>query len=207
MTARKQGRASAKRAGTKAKTKTTKSNAGTRYVAFLRGINLGKRRPPMTQLKALFEEIGFGDVATFIASGNVIFSSTISDTKKLEAQISRHLEKALGYAVPTFVRRGEDVVAVGNIRTFDAAIESGTTVHVCFLHEPLTRATARALEQVRTPHDEFRVIGEEYYWLCRIKTHESQVWTSPQMKQLKLPDATMRNMTSVRKLVAKHLTD
>lgn len=198
-----QGRASAKRS---MKTAFAKQKAGSRYVAFLRGINLGKRRPPMTQLKALFEEMGFGDVATFIASGNVIFSSAMRDTQKLETQISRHLEKALGYEVKAFVRRGEDVVSIGNTQPFDAAIESGATVHVCFLHGPLTRPTARALEELRTPHDEFRVIGREYYWLCRIKTNESGVWASPQMKALKLPDATMRNVTSVRKLIAKHLS-
>ena len=44
-----------------------------RYIAFLRGINLGKRRLPMSQLRDLFEELGFDDVDTFIASGNIVF--------------------------------------------------------------------------------------------------------------------------------------
>ena len=46
-----------------------------RYVAFLRGINVGKRRLPMGQLKSAFQAMGFAEVSTFIASGNVIFSS------------------------------------------------------------------------------------------------------------------------------------
>jgi uncharacterized protein (DUF1697 family) len=49
-----------------------------RYIAFLRGINLGKRRLPMSQLKALFEELGFDDVETFIAGGNIVFSSKVT---------------------------------------------------------------------------------------------------------------------------------
>jgi len=40
-----------------------------RYIAFLRGVNLGKRRLPITQLRDSFEEVGFDDVETFIASG------------------------------------------------------------------------------------------------------------------------------------------
>ncbi len=48
-----------------------------RYIAFLRGINLGKRRLPMSQLRSSFEELGFSDVKTFIASGNVVFSSNV----------------------------------------------------------------------------------------------------------------------------------
>jgi uncharacterized protein (DUF1697 family) len=205
VAALKQARTSAKQANAKAAS--AKQKPAPRHVAFLRGINLGKRRPPMARLKALFEEMGFREVATFIASGNVIFSSALQNSRQLEAQISRDLEMALGYEVKAFVRRGEEVVAIGNKQPFDAAIEPGVTVHVCFLHEPLTKATARALEKLRTMHDEFRVIGREYYWLCRIKTNESAVWASPQMKALKLPDATMRNMTSVRKLIAKHLSD
>jgi len=59
-----------------------------RYIAFLRGINLGKRRLLMSQLKALFEELGFDDVETFIASGNVVFSSKVTNTSRLESQIA-----------------------------------------------------------------------------------------------------------------------
>jgi hypothetical protein len=58
---------------------------------------------------------------------------------------------------------------------------------------------------VRTASDEFRVTGREYYWLCRTLTHESKVWTLPEIKALNLPTATMRNLTSIRKLIAKHL--
>ena len=57
------------------------------YVAFLRGINLGHRRIKMDRLRQLFEEMKFTGVATFIASGNVIFSSPARDGRKLAAQI------------------------------------------------------------------------------------------------------------------------
>ena len=69
----------------------------------------------------------------------------------------------------------------------------------------LPRETARKLAAVRTETDEFRVVGREYYWLCRIRTSDSKVWTLPEIKALRLPTATMRNMTSLRKLIAKHL--
>ena len=81
-----------------------------RYIAFLRGINLGKRRPAMSELKALFEKMGFAEVETFIASGNILFSSKVTDAGKLEAQIAKHLEAALGYDVDTFVRTAAEVV-------------------------------------------------------------------------------------------------
>jgi uncharacterized protein (DUF1697 family) len=175
-----------------------------RYVAFLRGINLGKRRPPMTQLKALFEEMGFGEVATFIASGNVIFTSAARDATKLEAKISKHLEKTLGYQVDCFVRSAEEVIAISRSKIFEKDVKTSHALHVCLLHEPLSAADARKLDRIRTAHDAFKAAGREYYWLCRIKTIESDVWKSAEIKALRLPDCTMRNITSIRKLVAKH---
>jgi uncharacterized protein (DUF1697 family) len=82
------------------------------YVAFLRGINLGNRRVKMAELARLFEEMNFGAVSTFIASGNVLFESDSVDHVALERQIEGHLESALGYSVDTFVRTRDEVAAV-----------------------------------------------------------------------------------------------
>ena len=89
-----------------------------RYIAFLRGINLGKRRLPMSQLRDLFEELGFDDVETFIASGNIVFSSKVKDASQLESRIAKHLEASLGYNVDTFVRTAEEVATIGRTRVF-----------------------------------------------------------------------------------------
>src|SRR3954464_11906486 len=91
------------------------------YVAFLRGINLGNRRLKMEQLKALFEDMKFSEVATFIASGNVLFESKAKDDLKLTKMIEAHLEKALGYDVDTFVRTRAEVAAVTAFRPFSKA--------------------------------------------------------------------------------------
>jgi uncharacterized protein (DUF1697 family) len=159
----------------------------------------------MSQLKALFEEIGFKDVATFIASGNVVFSSRMQDRARLESKISKHLEKALGYEVETFVRSRDEVLAIAKNQPFSAEGQGATTIHVCMLHEPLSKAESGKLEKIRTPADEFAVRGREFYWLCRTRTAESTVWQLPEMKALGLPSSTMRNMTSIGKLIAKHL--
>ena len=73
-----------------------------RYAAFLRAVNVGGRVVKMDALKKIFESMGLADVETFIASGNVVFSS--KGVKGLDAKIAAGLEKALGYEVPTFVR-------------------------------------------------------------------------------------------------------
>jgi uncharacterized protein (DUF1697 family) len=160
----------------------------------------------MTQLKALFEDAGFTNVATFIASGNVIFDSGSKDQDKLESKIAKHLRQALGYEVDTFVRSAAEVIAISRSKIFEEELKSSHALHVCLLHQRLTPGDARKLDQIHTKNDAFKAAGREYYWLCRVRVVESEVWKSPEMKALRLPDCTMRNITSIRKLVAKHLS-
>jgi uncharacterized protein (DUF1697 family) len=176
-----------------------------RYIAFLRGINLGNRRLPMSRLKALFAELGFGEIETFIASGNVLFTSKVTDPGRLETRIAKHLESSLGYPVDTFLRTAGQVAAIARSKPFPEDGQEGITIHVGFWQRPVTPDFARRLAAVRTDEDEFHAKEREYYWLCRVRTSDSKVWTLPEIKALKFPTATMRNMTSIRKLAAKHL--
>lgn len=73
-------------------------------VAFLRAINVGGRTVKLDALRALFAAMGFSGVATFIASGNVIFDTPDARGSAVEAQIEGGLEAALGYP---FIFRSE----------------------------------------------------------------------------------------------------
>jgi uncharacterized protein (DUF1697 family) len=175
------------------------------YIAFLRGINLGRRRLKMDHLAGLFAELKFTQVETFIASGNVIFSSKIADDAKLARQIAAHLEASLGYDVDTFVRTRAEVAGIAAFRGFpDADLDDpANTVHAGFMSAPLSPAQQRALEACRSEVDEFRVVGREYYWLCRrINSHESKIWASKELKAVGLPSSSMRNLTTLRKLAS-----
>jgi uncharacterized protein (DUF1697 family) len=58
------------------------------FVALLRGVNVGgKNMIRMSSLKESFERMGFGDVATYINSGNIIFTTQEGDARKLERSI------------------------------------------------------------------------------------------------------------------------
>jgi uncharacterized protein (DUF1697 family) len=175
-----------------------------RYVAFLRGINLGKRRLSMSTLVSIFEKIGHTEVATFIASGNVIFTSRSKDTGAMEAKASAELNAALGYDVDVFVRQIEAVAKIAASKPFPEDGRDGIILHVGFLHRVLPADIAQKLEAARTPTDQLRVLGREYYWLCRTLTSQSKLWTLPEVRALRLPTSTMRNITSIRKLVARH---
>jgi len=173
-----------------------------RYVAFLRGINLGHRRIKMDRLRALFRKLDFEEVETLIASGNVLFTAPARDERLLTQLIECHLAQSLGYAVDTFIRTRDEIATIAAFKPFsDADLENtANTIHVGLLKEPLAAKTARELTACRTEVDEFFADAREFYWLCRIRSSDSKVWASRQMKAVALPSATLRNLKTLRKL-------
>ncbi len=83
-----------------------------KYVALLRGINVGKGcRVPMKTLKALLEGLGLGDVVTYLNSGNVVFDADLG-ASQLTQLIEHELERTFGENIPTLVKTSSEVVAI-----------------------------------------------------------------------------------------------
>jgi uncharacterized protein (DUF1697 family) len=177
----------------------------TKYVAFLRAINVGGHTVQMDNLRRLFEALRFTNVETFIASGNVIFDSKSGNIKSLEQKIEKHLRNALGYEVRAFVRAVPELAAVINCEAFSAKELSapGHTLYIGFLSEkPENEATKRVLA-LSTATDDFAIHGREVYWLSRTRFSESAVSGALLEKTLGL-SATFRNVNTVRRIAAKY---
>jgi uncharacterized protein (DUF1697 family) len=96
------------------------------FVALLRAVNVGGTgKLPMSELKAMCEELGFGDVRTYIASGNVVLT-----TRKSEAAIKAALEKRLevyaGKVVGVLVRSAQEMAEVAANNPFPKAAPNRT---------------------------------------------------------------------------------
>src|SRR5690242_5979860 len=117
-----------------------------RYVAFLRGMNLGKRRIKNEELRQHFEAMGFEEVATFRASGNVIFSTPKREAEaKLAQRVEAELDERLGYDVPVFLRSMKELAAIAAQEPFDpkAAAKSKGKVQVSLLQKKPTAAAKK----------------------------------------------------------------
>jgi uncharacterized protein (DUF1697 family) len=175
-----------------------------RLIAFLRAINVGGHTVTMDTLRKAFEALGLKDVETFIASGNVIFTSRAADVAALEKKIEAHLHKVLGYEVATFVRTCDDVAAIACYQAFPAAeIGNDATVFVGFVERPLKAADARAVMAFKTECDDFRVKGREVYWLRKTRLTDSPFKYVSLEKTLKIR-VTFRGINTVARLAAKH---
>jgi uncharacterized protein (DUF1697 family) len=175
-----------------------------RLIAFLRAINVGGRTVAMARLRKEFEALGLTGVETFIASGNVIFTSRSADSAAVEKKIEARLHKALGFEVATFVRTAAEVAAIAGYQPFTAAeIENGGAVYIGFVEKPLDAAAARAVMTFKTEIDDFRVNGREVYWLRKARHGDSAFSYVSLEKKLKIR-ATFRGINTVVRLAVKH---
>jgi uncharacterized protein (DUF1697 family) len=175
-----------------------------RLFAFLRAINVGGHVVAMAELRGHFEALDLDDVETFIASGNVIFSSRARNPATLERRIEDRLLKSLGYEVATFVRTGAEVAAIAAYRPFPAAQHAqAATFCVGFLAQPLAPPARKALLALRTDDDDFHVHGSEFYWLSRRRQSES-VFSNAVFERTVKGRATFRGMSTMAKLAARY---
>lgn len=174
-----------------------------RYIAFLRAINVGGRNVKMEVFRQLFGGLGFSQVATYIASGNVVFETPRRNTSALEAEIAAALHAALGFQVAAFVRTVAEVGRlVEEIPFSPDQLAAASALNVAFLHEPLDDEQMTRLMGLRTDIDDFAVLGCEIYWLCRKKQSESRVSNAVLERTLGVP-ATLRGIKTLQKMAAK----
>ena len=163
------------------------------YVALLRAVNLGGDSTlPMAELRRLCEEAGFGNVRTYVASGNVVFESDEA-APKVKAALEAALEAYAGKAVPVVLRTAAEMAAVLEANPFADA--PGNRVQVFFLDEA---PGADALSGVSgKAEDEALRLGEREIY---VRYGAAGIGRS----KLKIPAAvtgTARNMNTVAALV------
>ncbi len=174
-----------------------------RLVAFLRAVNVGGHTVPMAELRHSFERLGFTEVETFIASGNVVFRSPRGETPALGRRIEAALEDRLGFEVVTFLRAEAEVARIAAHQAFsEAEVRGARTINVGLLAAPPGRAAAQALLALATQNDRFHLHRRELYWLSRTRQSDSPFFKVSFEKLLQTP-ATFRNLNTIVRLTAK----
>ncbi len=171
-----------------------------RYIALLRGINVGGNTMiKMTELKAVFERLGFENVVTYINSGNIGFDSKKAVEDKLVAKIEKAVLTDFSKTVPVMVREQNAIQGILSSNPFNGQFESHKEMHVLFLREEMPpEKTAQLLEAA--PADErFAVLGREIYCHLPMGVIDSILGKSFIEKKLKVA-VTGRNWRTVQKL-------
>lgn len=179
------------------------------YAAFLRGMNVGGHRLTNDELRAHFQEMGFDGLATFRASGNVVFDSLgaargkVSD-EALQQRIEQGLALALGYAVPTFIRSAAEVRAIAARAPFDdeELASSKGKLQVALLAKTPARRSREQILSLASAHDKLVIHASELYWLPAGGVLE----TALDMKAIErlLGSMTMRTKGTIQEIASRH---
>ncbi len=168
-------------------------------------MNVGGHRLSNDELRAHFAAMGFTQVASFRASGNVVFAGERRRAQDVRERIEEGLAEALGYAVPAFVRTAAEVHAIAAAAPFEPERLRGSAgrLQVGLLAaspSPQARADALALAG---DVDGLVFAGREVYWLPSGGVLESALDMTTLAKLL--GSMTIRTKGTIEQLAAKHL--
>ncbi len=172
-----------------------------KYIAFLRAVNVGERIVKMDQLKKIFEDLKFKNVKTFIQSGNVIFESPEKDKQFLTKKIEKKLQTSLGYEVLVMLRTEKEITDILKHNLFkDEKLDENTRVYIAFLYNQPAEETKNILSSLNNKNETFHLKNKEVY--CKItKDEKKSSYFSIVLleKKLGIP-LTTRNQTTVNRI-------
>lgn len=172
-----------------------------RYIALLRGINVGgKNTVPMKELKAAFEEDGFLDVITYINSGNIIFSSAISEAQLVKTRCEALIQKRFGLTITVMVISGRDLreALASAPDWWDNDKESKH--NALFVIPPATvEEVFGEVGDTKPEYERVDYFGKVIFWSAPIKTFSRTRW-SKIVGSTAYGSITIRNANTAKKL-------
>jgi uncharacterized protein (DUF1697 family) len=169
------------------------------YIGFLRAINLGPTRKfgKASIVKAV-EAAGFTDVATYINTGNVRFTTAMRSRPKIEAALEEAFAAEAGFEVPTIVFTQKEL---REIAEHAASFGHGGRHYVSLLKEAPSAADVKRLEDSITTDEVAKVGGRAVHLMIGTNYHEATLTNAAVEKYLGV--ATNRNLTVISALAEK----
>ncbi len=152
----------------------------------------------MERLRAIVEETGVKNVATFIASGNVIFDASVPDD--VIERLEHALRGALGFDVPVYLRTASEIVAVADQRPFG---EEEDNLEISFLPNLPDPLDVESLITATGGNDRLAVIDREVYWSHVGPRQESDHSEARVMRTLGM-QTTQRSARTVRRIAERY---
>ncbi len=171
-----------------------------RYVALLRGINVGGNTMiKMEELRKAFEALGFEHVVSYINSGNLAFDARKTGESNLVKKIEAAVEQLIGKNVQVMVREQADIERIVANNPFAGKYQSHKEMHVLFLKSELSAEQIEWLAEATPSGEHFQVSGREIY--CHLPTGVADSFLGRGLFEKKLKAAvTARNWRTVEKL-------
>jgi uncharacterized protein (DUF1697 family) len=173
------------------------------YAAFLRGINVGGRKPmKMEELRKAFASLGFEVVRTVLASGNVLFESPETDRYLLEQRIDEGLKNTFGYKMGVILRTLPEIRDLVDSDPFEGiTVTLQTRLYVTFLTDGSKGGLKLPYE---SPEGDLRILGVSAGVVCSAVTLSAKRGTTDLMRILEKEfgsAVTTRNWNTIIKIL------
>ena len=174
-----------------------------RYVALLRGVNVGgHHRVPMAELREVVTSLGYRDVETVLQSGNVVFSGADEAASAIEARLAEEARSRFGFAIDFFVRTRGEWEALTSANPFlEAAESSPSRFIVTFLKHAPAGETVAAVRNAIIGPERLACVGRELFTLYPDGIGRSTLHKCPEWAQL-AGAGTARNWNTVGRIKA-----
>lgn len=171
-----------------------------RYIALLRGINVGgHNKITMSELKVVFERVGMQNVSTYINSGNVIFESDINSKDKATNILEKAIETSLGLSIKVIIRDKNNILSLAKSLPDNWVNDTNTKCDVMFLWDSIDNPDVLKQITVKPDIDNVVYVPGALLWLVDrknlIKSGMQKLVGTNIYKQM-----TIRNCNTVRKL-------
>ena len=173
----------------------------TTYISILRGINVGgHRKILMTDLRKMYEQLGFSQVKSYIQSGNVVFESDKNmNSYELESLLEKSIKETFGHEVPVMIRTSEEWRKDIEANPFFNVEANTDQLFITFLSQIPSSTFKEELSNMDFSPDRLEIIDKCVYLYCERKYHETKMTHSLIEKKLQVK-ATARNWKTIMKL-------
>lgn len=173
-----------------------------RFVALLRGVNVGKgNRVPMADFKRMLESLGYTEVSTLLNSGNAVFTSTAHSPSKHASAIAAALKQSLGVFTPVIVKSAAQLSTIIGASPIHPPEAEHSKYLVAFAAEDEALAALTPLQALAQGSERFVVTKVAAYLHCPGGILQSQLGEALLGKVGK--HVTTRNWATVLKLSAQ----
>ena len=134
------------------------------FIALLRGVNVGgKNILPMKALRNAMENAGFGNVRTYIQSGNIVFESSEANRATLASQVSRCIKASHGFEPLTHILSAAQLRQAIEENPYASRDVEANQVHFYFLERTPSQGVLEQAQQLAANEEECAIIGSVFY--------------------------------------------
>ncbi|MCX6263118.1 MAG: DUF1697 domain-containing protein [Bacteroidetes bacterium] len=174
----------------------------TTYISTLRGINVsGQKLIKMADLQKTYEKLGFGNITTYVQSGNVVFTGKKATPKELAASISQQIAKDFGFQVPVLVLSINSLRQIIASNPFLQDSEKDIAfIHITFLSSQPPKFDEKAIEEKKLGGEAIAFTNMAVYLYCPNGYGKTKLTNSFLETKLQV-SATTRNWKTTNELV------